>query len=379
MSIAAATTIPMFDYLEQYADLRAEILDAVESVLQGGSLILGPRVREFEENFSGYLGRDGNSVGVGNGTDALAIALRALGIGAGDEVLTVANTAIPTVSAIRMAGARPVFCDVDPHTLLADLDHAESRITARTRAIVPVHLYGNAVDMTRLMRLAAQHGLAVVEDCAQSCGTTWQGRMTGTFGDIGCFSFYPTKNLGAYGDAGLCHTRSAELAESIRQIRAHGNPTGAPRTYEAQCEGVNSRLDELQAAILNVKLRHLDDYLDRRRAIASEYYAHLAPHVARPTTPGDAGHSYHLFVILTDRRDRLIARLEREGIGYGIHYPTPIHRMAAYDFLGYDEGSLPVTERAAQTVLSLPCYPELSTEAVHRICSVVNDVTDPTN
>jgi len=380
MTIAAAATIPMFDYVEQYYEIRAEILDAIEGVLASGSLILGERVRAFEENFCRYLGSQGSAVGVGNGTDALAIALRALEIGAGDEVITVANTAIPTVSAIRMVGARPVFCDIDPRTLLMDLDHAESRITSRTRAIVPVHLFGNAVDMTRLMKLAAQHGLAVVEDCAQSCGTTWQGQMTGTFGDVGCFSFYPTKNLGAYGDAGLCHTRSAELAETMRKIRAYGcGQASANRTYAAECEGVNSRLDELQAAILDVKLRHLAEYLAGRRRVAKEYQAHLAPHVAHPRTEAGADNSYHLFAIFSEVRERLIARLQREHIGFGIHYPTPIHRMQAYEFLGYDEGSLPATERAAGQILSLPCYPELSTEAVQRICSVVNDVTDPAN
>lgn len=380
MTIAAAAAIPMFDYVEQYAEIRAEILDAVEGVLSSGSLILGERVRAFEENFCRFLGSEGSAIGVGNGTDALAIALRALGIGGGDEVITVANTAIPTVSAIRMVGARPVFAEIDPRTLLVDLDHAESRITTRTRAIVPVHLFGNAVDMTRLMKLAALHGLAVVEDCAQSCGTTWQGQMTGTFGDVGCFSFYPTKNLGAYGDAGLCHTRSPELAESMRKIRAYGcGPARSPLAYDTECEGVNSRLDELQAAILDVKLRHLGDYLAERRRVARTYHDHLAPHVARPQTDSDADHSYHLFVIISEARERLIARLQSERIGFGIHYPTPIHRMRAYDFLGYDEGSLPITERAAEQILSLPCYPELSTEAVQRICSVVHDVTDPAN
>jgi dTDP-4-amino-4,6-dideoxygalactose transaminase len=273
-----------------------------------------------------------------------------------------------------------VFCDIDPRTLLMDLEHAESRITSRTRAIVPVHLFGNAVDMARLMKLAAQHGLAVVEDCAQSCGTTWQGQMTGTFGDVGCFSFYPTKNLGAYGDAGLCHTRNAALAEAMRKIRAYGcGQARSSQVYEAECEGVNSRLDEMQAAILDVKLRHLPDYLAGRRRVARTYHEHLAPHVTRPPTDAEAGHSYHLFVILSNVRERLTARLQSERIGFGIHYPRPIHRMTAYDFLGYDEGSLPETERAATQILSLPCYPELQTEAVERICSLVNDVTNPAN
>lgn len=369
MTNTAAPAIPAFDYVAQYAGMRDEMLAAIEGVLASGSLILGPRVRAFEEQFARFLGGDGAAVGVGNGTDALAIALRALQVGPGDEVITVANTALPTVSAIRMTGARPVFCEIDPRTLLMDLDDAAARVTSRTRAIVPVHLFGNAVDMPRLVQLAARHGLAVVEDCAQSCGTTWKGQMTGTFGDVGCFSFYPTKNLGAYGDGGLCYTRRADMANAMRSIRSYG--CGA--AYGAVREGVNSRLDELQAAILDVKLRHLDNYLSKRRAIAGVYTEHLRPDVFRPRVPPEVAHSYHLFVIATDERDALTARLTEGGIGFGIHYPTPIHRMRGYDFLGYPAGSLPITERAAQRVLSLPCYPELDHEAVRRICSTVND------
>jgi aminotransferase EvaB len=365
-----AMTIPMFDYVEQYAAIQDEILEAVQSVLASGSLILGPRVQSFEDNLTRFLGGGGTGLGVGNGTDALAIALRALDVGAGDEVITVSNTAIPTVSAIRMTGATPVFCEIDPLTLLMDVNDVEARITARTKAVVPVHLYGNAVDMPRLMTLAARHALAVVEDCAQSCGTTWQGRMTGTFGDVGCFSFYPTKTLGAYGDGGFCFTRRPELAEAMRQIRAYGC-SGA---YDAEREGVNSRLDELQAAMLEVKLRHLSDYLTKRRAIARVYQEHLLPGVTRPRVARGVDHSYHLFVIATERRDELVARLQAEDIGFGIHYPTPIHRMRGYRFLGYHQGSLPITERVAGEILSLPCYPELHHEAVRRVCSAVNDV-----
>jgi aminotransferase EvaB len=365
-----AMTIPMFDCVEQYAAIQDEILEAVQSVLASGSLILGPRVQSFEDKFTRFLGGGGTGLGVGNGTDALAIALRALHVGPGDEVITVSNTAIPTVSAIRMTGATPVFCEIDPRTLLMDLNDVEARITARTKAVVPVHLYGNAVDMPRLMTLAAPHALAVVEDCAQSCGTTWQGRMTGTFGDVGCFSFYPTKTLGAYGDGGFCFTRRPELADAMRQIRAYGC-SGA---YDAEREGVNSRLDELQAAMLEVKLRHLSDYLAKRRAIARVYQEHLLPSVARPRVARGVDHSYHLFVIATERRDELVARLHAEDIGFGIHYPMPIHRMRGYRFLGYGQGSLPITERMANEILSLPCYPELHHEAVRRVCSAVNDV-----
>jgi aminotransferase EvaB len=365
-----ASAIRMFDYVEQYEAIQDEILAAVRDVLASGSLILGPCVGRFEENFARYLAGGGHGVGVASGTDALAIALRALGVGPGDEVITVANTAVATVSAIRTTGARPVFCEIEPATLLMDLADAESRITPATRAIVAVHLYGNAVDMPRLVEIAARHNLAVVEDCAQSCGTTWQGQHTGTFGDVGCFSFYPTKNLGAYGDGGLCFTRRAELADAMRQIRSYG----CDRPHHCQREGVNSRLDELQAAVLDVKLRHLDDFLAKRRAVARAYYEHLASSIERPRADDAVNHSYHLFVILASRRQRLIERLEAEGIGFGIHYPTPIHRMQGYRFLGYRAGSLPITERIATQVLSLPCYPELSHDAVRETCQAINDI-----
>jgi len=365
--------IPRFDYRPQYAALQDEILDAIRRVLESGSLILGPRVKAFEDQMCRFLGMPGFAVGVGNGTDALAIALRALGVGPGDEVITVSNTAVATASAIRMVGAAPVFCEVDPQTLLMDTDDAETRITDRTKAIVPVHLFGNAVDMDAIMRLADRHGLHVVEDCAQSCGTLLHGRATGTWGDVGCFSFYPTKNLGAYGDGGLCFTRRHDLAESMRHLRNYG----CNATLEAQCEGVNSRLDEIQAAILEVKLRHLPDDLRRRRELAAAYRQRLPRAAVAPRATPGAEHSYHLFVIQTDQREQVISRLKAQDIDHGIHYPTPIHRMIAYRFLGYQQGSLPVTEAAAQKILSLPLYPELPLEAVSRICSAVREAICP--
>lgn len=370
MSLASLpATIPAFDYRAQLGDLREEVLAAISRVLDSGTLILGPEVSAFEQSFAQFLAVSGESVGVGNGTDAIAIALRALEIRPGDEVITVANTAIPTVAAIRMVGARPVFCDVDADTLLMDLEQLTERITPRTRAIVPVHLYGNAVDMTRLCQLAAERGLAVVEDCAQACGTTSRGQMVGTFSDVGCFSFYPTKNLGAYGDGGLCFTRRPELAQAIRQIRAYG----CHDRYVAAREGVNSRLDELQAAVLNVKLRYLPKWLAQRRRIAEAYEAQLDPAIKRPRPSEAALHSYHLFVIESQRRDEVARALSNEKIGYGMHYPTPIHLMPAYAQLGFAHGSLPRTEQAASRVISLPCYPELTEEAISRVSTVVND------
>jgi dTDP-4-amino-4,6-dideoxygalactose transaminase len=365
---APPAPIAMFDYRQGLARIRAEIDQAIREVLDSGTLILGPRVRQFEENFARWLGTPGQAVAVGNGTDAIACALRALGIGPGDEVLTVANTAIPTVSAIRMAGATPVLVDVDPQTCLMDPALIEPRITSRTKALLPVHLFGNAAPLAPLLEIAARHGLKVVEDCAQSCGTRYQGRAAGTFGDVGCFSFYPTKNLGAYGDGGLCFTRDPVLAEALRQVRVYG----CGETYSAEREGVNSRLDELQAAILDVKLRHLPAWLAERRRIAGWYDAYLSPSIARPRPAPGAEHSYHLYVILAEDRSRLIDALKAAQIGYGIHYPAPIHLMTAYRFLGYRPGDLPQTERLAGQVLSLPCYPEISEDAVRRVAEVVN-------
>jgi dTDP-3-amino-2,3,6-trideoxy-4-keto-D-glucose/dTDP-3-amino-3,4,6-trideoxy-alpha-D-glucose/dTDP-2,6-dideoxy-D-kanosamine transaminase len=341
--------VAMFDYCAGYAAIENEVIEAVREVLASGTLILGPRVRAFEDSFAQFLG-GGHAVGVGNGTDALAIALRVLGVGHNDEVLTVANTAIPTASAIGMLGARPAFCDVDPRTCLMDPAGIESRLNPWTKAIVAVHLFGNAVDMAPVLEIAQRHNLAVVEDCAQACGTLLGGQAVGTFGDVGCFSFYPTKNLGAYGDGGLCVTRDEQLAEAMRRIRAYG----CGRTYYAEQEGVNSRLDELHAAILEVKLRHLPGYLRQRRRVARYYDEHLSPDIERSPAAAGADHSYHLYVVQVEDRGRVIEALKSANVGHGIHYPTPIHLMSAYRFLGYREGDLPVTERLAGRILSLP-------------------------
>ncbi len=366
---AAPSAVKMFDYRVQLAAIRAEVLQAVADVLDSGQLILGPRVEQFERNFARWIGAGVQGVGVANGTDALAIALRALNVGPGDEVLTVANTAIPTVSAIRMVGATPVFCDVEADTLLIDLCDAERKITPRTQAIIPVHLFGNAVDMPAVLDLAQRHNLRVVEDCAQSTGTQIDGRHTGTFGDVGCFSFYPTKNLGAYGDGGLCIARDAELAAAMRRIRMYG----CGQTYYAEQEGVNSRLDELHAAILDVKLRHLDDWIARRRALAAIYDQALEGVVERPRVRLGVSASYHLYVIAVEQRAALIECLKHNGIATGIHYPHPIHLMRGYEFLGYRAGSLAVTEHSAERIVSLPCYPELSDEAAERVAAVICD------
>jgi dTDP-3-amino-2,3,6-trideoxy-4-keto-D-glucose/dTDP-3-amino-3,4,6-trideoxy-alpha-D-glucose/dTDP-2,6-dideoxy-D-kanosamine transaminase len=362
--------VKMFDYVEQYESLHDEIRTAIERVLRSGQLILGPEGKAFEEEFAEFLGGGGACVGVNSGTDALAIALRALEIGPGDEVVTVANTAVPTVSAIRMAGATPVFCDVDPRTCLMDQEDLTRRLTDRTRAVIPVHLFGNVVDVPRLREAFGRRPIRVVEDCAQAHGARLHGQMAGTMGDIGAFSFYPTKNLGAYGDGGLCWTGDPALAKKMRMIRMYG----FDGRYYSEIEGVNSRLDELQAAILRVKLRHLPEWIERRQALARRYDGELRAS-AQPVEAGNAvKHAYHLYVVRVPDRDRVRAELGARGIDTGIHYPHPIHLMKGYEFLGCKPGSLPQTEALAPRLLSLPLYPELLEEDVRRVCRGLNDV-----
>ena len=359
--------IPAFDYLRGYERIRADVEAALRRVVASGRLILGPEGEVFEREFAAYVGAR-HAVAVGSGTDAIVIALRALGIGPGDEVITVSHTAAATVGAVREAGAAPRLVDVDPHSLLIDPGQVEARIGPRTRAILPVHLYGRPAAMRAIGVIASRHGLAVIEDCAQAHGARIEGRHVGTFGAIGCFSFYPTKNLGALGDGGVCITADAQLAERMRRLRFHGFDA----SRSAQLEGLNSRLDEIQAAVLRVKLRRLDAWLSARSRIAGQYLQALSSADVRlPDREPDTDHAWHLFVIRSHRRRQLIERLARAEIGYGIHYPVPVHLMPAYEPLGYPRGSLPITERAAEEVLSLPMYPELADEEVEAVCHAV--------
>jgi aminotransferase EvaB len=361
--------IPVFDYLEQHAALEDEILAAVKRVFASGRLILGAELKAFETGFADFLECDGHSaVGVANGTDAIEVCLRALNIGVGDEVVTVANTAVPTVSAIRRAGATPVFCDVDPATALMDLDLLPSCLTDRTRAVIPVHLYGNAVDVPRLVAQVKPRGIAVVEDCAQSHGARFGGRMTGTMGDAAAFSFYPTKNLGAYGDGGLCIARDEEVAAQMRRIRMYGFE-GEPI---ALLDGVNSRLDEVQAAIMSVKLPHLANWVDARRKLAQRYLDQLPQGAVPFATDPRVEHARHLFVVQVEDRDGVRARLAGRGVGTGVHYPAAIHRMPAYADLHAPD--LPHTEALTRRVLSLPLYPELREESVDSVVRALAEV-----
>lgn len=357
--------VEAFDYTRGYRRLQPEIDAAIARVLGSGRLILGPEVECFEQEFAHYVGAQ-DAVGVASGTDALELALRAVGVEAGDQVATVANTAVGTVAAIRAVGAIPQFVDVCDDTLLMDAETLRAAVTRKTRAVIPVHLFGQAVPMAPVLEIARKHGLPVIEDCSQAHGAQWQERHVGTFGDVGCFSLYPTKPLGAVGDGGICVTNRPEAAQQLRRLRMYGFDGGRP---SAQIEGVNSRLDELQAAVLRVKLQRLDDALTRRQAVADAYQLALRGQswLRGIDDVADAKHAHYVHVVRAPNRARLLDALTAAGIGYGIHYPEPIHLMPAYQFLGGQAGDLPITERACQEVVSLPMFPELNDDEIRQV------------
>lgn len=362
------TMIKAFSYLPEYEEHKQEYLAAVERVMGSGWVVLGPEVKAFEEEFANFIGLD-HAVGVNSGTDALIVALRALGVKAGSEVITVANTAVPTVSAIRACGANPVFVDIEPDTLLMDMSKVEAAITKNTSCIIPVHLHGLPVDLSTLVAIANKHSIPIVEDCAQCQGASYQGKPIGTFGNIACFSFYPTKNMGAFGDGGLCACNDQEIADRMRQIRMYGFQGDG----YAHIEGINSRLDEMQAAILRIKLKHFKTSFKKRKTLAQDFHSSIkSSKLKYPTEPEGRSHAYHLFVVHCEDRSKLIELLKEQQIGFGIHYPVPIHLMDAYKFLGYREGSLPITEQAAEQILSLPFYPGMPEEDKQKLFSVLN-------
>ncbi len=351
--------IPFVDLRAQYRAIKSEIANAIDTVLDSGQFVLGTEVREFEREFAAYCETD-YAVGVSNGTSALHLALLAAGIGPGDEVITVPFTFVATVAAIIYTGARPVLVDIDPATFTIDTNLIERAITPQTRAILPVHLYGQPADMDPILEIAARHGLVVIEDAAQAHGAEYKGRRAGSIGDLGCFSFYPGKNLGAYGEGGAITTNSTQLARSIAMLR----DWGSERKYEHRLKGFNFRLEELQAAILRVKLRHLEQWTDARRAHAAQYDAELADgSVQEPNQMPWARHVYHIYAVRTSRRRAAQHAFQARGIHYGIHYPIPVHLQEAYADLGYRAGDFPQAERAATEVLSLPLYPELPQQA----------------
>jgi len=358
--------IPLVGLLDQYQTIKSEVDTAIQNIITRSAFVGGDEVRQFEKEFAAYCDAKA-CVGVGNGTDALYLTLRALGIGEGDEVITVAHTFIATSEAISMTGATPIFIDVRDDTMLMDPALIEPAITSKTKAIIPVHLYGQSCDMDAIMEIARKHGLKVVEDAAQAHGGRWRGQRVGSIGDAATFSFYPGKNLGAFGDAGAVVSQDEGLIEQIRMIANHGRL----EKYTHKMEGVNSRLDGLQAAILRVKLRHLDEWNARRRQIADAYREQLTDRgLAFQAVHENAEPVWHLFVIRLGDRERLQSLLKEEGIATGIHYPVPLHQQPAYEDRRASY-NLPATERAAQEVLSLPMYPELSQEQVDAICSAV--------
>lgn len=359
-----------FNNLSHFSpEVRSEIRAAVERVLDSGWFILGPEVEAFESAFAKYH-QSPHCVSVANGTDAIEIALRAADIGEGDEVITVAHTAVPTVCAIERAGAKPVLVDIDPETYTIDPEAVEAAVTLRTRAIVPVHLYGHPARIDALREIADRHMLFLLEDCAQAHGAKYQGKLVGTWGEAASFSFYPTKNLGAYGDGGAIITRDPALAERMRRVRNYGQTV----RYYHQERGFNSRLDEIQAAILQVKLKHLDEHNDFRWHVA-KWYSESLTGVALPKEIGPIHHVYHLYVARHDRRDWLRDQLKARGIDSQVHYPIPIHLQEAYRDLGYGRGSLPITERVASEILSLPMNLGLSEADVRFVGEAIRELT----
>jgi len=363
---ADATPIPMLDLKAEYALFEPELSECLQAVLQSTQFVLGPQVSALEREVADYCGA-GHGVGVANGTDALHLAMRALGIGPGHEVVTSAFTFIGTAEAISYCGATPVFVDIDPDTFNIDPVAVDAAITPRTRAVMPVHLFGQCADLARLQAICEQRGLALVEDCAQAIGADWEGTRCGSVGVAGCFSFYPSKNLGCYGDGGMVLTRDAKLADEIKVLRNHGSRT----RYHHHVIGYNCRLDEMQAAILRVKLKQLDKLNALRREKAHAYNRLLAgSSVVTPREHGSGMHVYHQYTLRSAKRDAIRAALDAAKIGSMIYYPIPLHRQDVYQEMCRGVG-LPHSEQAAASVVSLPMFPMLTNAQIQRVCEVV--------
>jgi dTDP-4-amino-4,6-dideoxygalactose transaminase len=360
--------VPLCDLTQQYLALKDEIDAAMQGVAAEGKYILGPNVAALEQEIAAYC-ECRCAVAVNSGTDALHLALRSLEIGPGDEVITTPFTFIATSEAIRMVGARPVFVDIDPRTYNLDPAAVELAVTRRTKAVLPVHLFGQPCDMDPLLKLAEAHGLAIVEDCAQSIGATYRGRKTGSFGAAGCLSFFPSKNLGCFGDGGMVVTNDWQVYERIEMLRRHGGKV----KYHHEVRGVNSRLDEMQAAILRVKLKHLEDWNSLRRQHAYDYNRLIAD-IAGVERPAELGggttlvhHVYHQYTVTSEKRNEIVARLTESKIGCAVYYPVPLHLQKVNADLRYPAGSFPITERVANQCLSLPMFPELRIEQQQRV------------
>lgn len=364
--------VPFLDLKAQYSFIEDEVSDAIARVMESCAFAGGPFVEQFERDFALFCGCE-LAVGVGSGTEALWVSLLALGIGPGDEVITVPNTFIATAEAITFCGARPVFVDVDEKTYTMRPDLLAAAMTPKTKAIIPVHLYGQMADMDPIMEIAGVHGLAVIEDACQAHGAEYKGRPAGSIGNAGCFSFYPGKNLGAYGEAGAVVTNRPELAKTIRALRDHGQTS----KYYHHAVGWNARMDGLQGAVLSVKLRHLSDWNEARVKIARAYNELLGkmPEVITPVVAEYAKHVFHIYAIRVQDRDDMIKALSKKDIHCGIHYPVPIHLQKAYGFLRFEAGSLPISEQCAGELVSLPMFPELDDEQIKFVCEQIGALT----
>ena len=359
--------IPLVDLRAQFHTIQSEVMNAIEHVLSEMQLFLGPECQAFEKEFASYCGCE-FGIGCSNGTDALILALRACGIGPGHEVITVANTFIATVEAIALVGATPVFVDINADTYTMDWTQLEEAITTRTRAIIPVHLYGHPAEMQPVLDIAQKHGLRVIEDASQAHGAIYHGKRVGSFGDIGCFSLYYSKNLGAYGEAGICVTDNNELAESLRMLRDHGSNV----RYQHEVIGTNARLDEIHAAILRVKMHYLEEWNAARQSHARMYTQQLQDLVKQvPVIRPENTHVFYVYVVQVENRQQFRIQLEQEGIATGIHYPVPVHLQPACAHYGYQRGMLPVTEAVADHIVSLPMYPELTGEQIQMVVNAV--------
>ena len=359
--------VPYLDLKAQYRSIKPEIDAAISRVLESSQFVLGAEVAEFEHEFAAYCGT-AECIALNSGTSALHLALLSAGVGPGDEVITVPFTFVASVATVIYTGARPVLVDIDPRTFTLDPAALEAAVTPRTKAILPVHLYGQCADMDPIMDVARRHGLVVIEDAAQAHGARYKGRPAGAIGDLACFSFYPTKNLGAYGEGGAVTTNKPEYARTIRILRDWGQD----RKYHHVLRGYNYRMEGLQGAILRVKLRHLEEWTEQRRTIARTYGELLAGcGIELPTEMSWARHVYHVYTLRCEERDALHAALQGEGIQTAVHYALPAHLQPAYADLGYGKGTLPQAELAARQVLSLPIYPELSDDAVSRVAGAL--------
>jgi dTDP-4-amino-4,6-dideoxygalactose transaminase len=362
--------IPFLDLNAQYRQIKSEINAAVAGVLNSCQFVLGPDVSTFEEKFAEYCGTE-HCVAVNTGTSALHLALLAGGIGPGDEVITVSLTFVATTAAILYTGATPVFVDVDPRRWTMDARLIEGAVTRRTKAIVPVHLHGQMADMAPIKEIARRYGLLVVEDAAQAHGGEYAGRRAGSIGDLGCFSFYPGKNLGAYGEGGAVVCSDPQLARRVRLLRDWGQES----KYNHVLPGYNYRMDTIQAAILNVKMKYLEAWTEARRAVARIYDSRLSnDRYLRPQPAADTRHVFHVYAVTIDRRDTVLAALQAAGIGVGIHYPVPVHLQKAYAGLAREPMPLPVTEALARRFLSLPVYPELQTNQIEEVVHVLDNI-----